>query len=114
MSDPLTIERIELVAVRVPLDRTYRGSKYKMTHRSTVITRVETSAGITGEAYAGDEDAGLDAIVGIIREEIAPALIGLDARAVERCWQAARPATADILRDRRLGLVACACVDTAI
>ena len=110
----LIIERIDLVAVRVPLDRTYRGSKYRMTHRSTIITQVHTSAGVVGEAYAGDEDAGLAEIVAIIRDEIAPQLIGLDARAVERCWEVARPATQDILRDRRLGLVACACVDTAI
>src|SRR6266508_3010599 len=82
-----------------------------MTHRSTVITQVHTLSGIVGEAYAGDEDAGLAQIVGIIRDEISPKLIGMDARAVERCWEAARPATQDILRDRRLGLVACACVD---
>jgi Enolase C-terminal domain-like/Mandelate racemase / muconate lactonizing enzyme, N-terminal domain len=110
----LTIERIDLVAIRVPLDRTYRGSKYRMTHRSTIITQVHTAAGIVGEAYAGDEDAGLEEIVAIIRDEITPQLIGLDARAVERCWEKARPATFDILRDRRLGLVACACVDAAI
>src|SRR5204862_94531 len=41
-------------------------------------------------------------------------LLGEDAFAVERCWQLARPATFDILRDRRLGLVAGACIDTAI
>lgn len=110
----LTIERIELIAIRVPLDRTYRGSKYRMTHRSTVIVQVHTAAGIVGEAYAGDEDAGLEEIVAIIRDEITPQLIGLDARAVELCWERARPATFDILRDRRLGLVACAGVDTAI
>ncbi len=114
MTAPLLIERIDVVAVRVPLDRTYRGSKYRMTHRSTIITQVHTSAGVVGEAYAGDEDAGLAHIASIICDEIAPALIGLDARAVERCWEVARPATQDILRDRRLGLVACACVDTAI
>ena len=33
---------------------------------------------------------------------------------MERCWELARPATYDILHNRRLGLVACACVDTAI
>ena len=110
----LIIERIDLVAIRVPLDRTYRGSKYRMTHRSTIIAQVHTSAGIVGEAYAGDEDAGLEEIAAIIRDEITSQLIGLDARAVERCWERARPATFDILRDRRLGLVACACVDTAI
>lgn len=110
----LTIERIETVAVRVPLDRVYKGSHYRMTHRSTIITRIYTASGIVGEAYAGDEDAGLADINAIILNEIAPVLIGEDAFATERCWQLARPATWDILRDRRLGLVATACVDVAI
>lgn len=110
----LTIEEIETVLVRVPLDRVYRGSHYQMTHRSTVITRVRTASGIVGEAYAGDEDAGLAEIDGIIHNEIAPALAGQDAYATERCWELSRPATWNILRDRRLGLVATACVDTAI
>jgi L-alanine-DL-glutamate epimerase-like enolase superfamily enzyme len=110
----LRIERIETIPVRVPLDRVYKGSHYKMTHRSTIITRVYTASGIVGEAYAGDEDAGLAEIDGIIHTEIAPKLIGQDAFAIERCWEIARPATWDILRDRRLGLVATACVDVAL
>jgi L-alanine-DL-glutamate epimerase-like enolase superfamily enzyme len=110
----LTILGIETVPIRVPLARVYRGSAYQMTHRSTIVTRVRTSEGIVGEAYAGDEDAGLLEIDAIIHREIAPRLVGEDALAVERCWELARPATHDILRDRRLGLVACACVDTAI
>jgi len=110
----LTIDRIETVAMRVPLDRVYKGSHYRMTHRSTIITRVHTASGIVGEAYAGDEDSGLEEIDAIINNEIAPLLIGEDAFATERCWDIARPATWDILRDRRLGLVATACVDGAI
>jgi L-alanine-DL-glutamate epimerase-like enolase superfamily enzyme len=110
----LTIERIESIPLRVPLPRVYRGSGYRMTHRSTVLTRVHTSEGIVGEAYAGDEDAGLAAIVAIVEEEIAPRLAGEDALRVERCFELARPVTFDVLRDRRLALVACACVDTAI
>ena len=55
----LTIERIETIPIRVPLARVYRGSHYRMTHRSTIVTRVHTREGIVGEAYAGDEDAGL-------------------------------------------------------
>ena len=35
-------------------------------------------------------------------------MVGLDIFATERCWEAALPATFDILRDRRLGLVALA------
>ena len=84
-----------------------------MTHRSTIVTRVHTG-GLVGEAYAGDEDSGLLEIDAIVSEEIAPALAGEDAMAIERCWELARPATFDILRDRRLGLVASAGVDTAI
>jgi hypothetical protein len=41
----------------------------------------------------------------IIDDEIATRLMGQDVRAIERCWQLSRPATFDILRDRRLGLV---------
>jgi L-alanine-DL-glutamate epimerase-like enolase superfamily enzyme len=110
----LTIRRIETVPIRVPLARIYRGSGYHMTHRSTIVTRIHTDDGVVGEAYAGDEDAALGQIEHIIRDEIEPRLAGEDAFAVERCWELARPATYDILRDRRLGLVACACVDTAI
>jgi D-galactarolactone cycloisomerase len=110
----LTISRIETFPIRVPLGRVYSGSHYRMTHRSTIVTRLHTEEGIMGEAYAGDEDAGLEEIDAVIHREIAPRLVGEDAFAVERCWELARPATWDILRDRRLGLVACACVDTAI
>jgi D-galactarolactone cycloisomerase len=109
----LPIVGIETTAIRVPLKRVYRGSHYHMTHRSTVIVRV-TVDGFVGEAYAGDEDSSLFEIERIINDEIAPVLIGQDALAIERCWELARPATFDILRDRRLGLVACAGVDLAI
>ena len=110
----LSIEAVETTQIRVPLGRVYRGSHYHMTHRSTVVTRIRASDGIVGEAYVGDENAGLGQIVDIIHGEIAPQLLGQDAFAIERCWELARPATFDILRDRRLGLVACACLDTAI
>lgn len=110
----LTISDIQVVAIRAPLAREFRGSYYRMTHRVTLVTRVYTTEGIVGEAYAGDEDAGLLEIAGIVTKEIRPKLIGEDAFGVERCWQLAYPATFDILRDRRLGLVALAGVDSAI
>jgi L-alanine-DL-glutamate epimerase-like enolase superfamily enzyme len=113
-SAPLTIEHVETVPIRVPLARVYRGSQYHMTHRSTTVCRVHLSGGIVGEAYAGDEDATLLEIDKVIHDELAPALRGEDARAIERCWQLTRPATFDILRDRRVGLVAAACIDAAL
>lgn len=113
-ADGLTITAIETIPVIAPLPRTFRGSYYRMTHRATLIVRVRTADGIVGEAYAGDEDKTLSDIEGIVRTEIAPNVVGLDAMATERVWQAGYPATFDILRDRRLGLVALACVDTAV
>lgn len=110
----LTITRIETEAIRIPLARTYRGSHYKMTHRSTIITRIYTASGLVGEAYAGDEDSSLLEIENIIQDELAPLLIGQDGSAIERLWEIARPATWDILRDRRLGLVACASIDVTL
>lgn len=111
---PLTITRIETIPIRAPLGADFKGSHYHMTHRSTLITRVYTSDGIVGEAYAGDEDATLLEIERIVHQELAPAMVGLDAMATERCWHAGYPVTYDILRDRRLGLVALAGVDAAI
>jgi L-alanine-DL-glutamate epimerase-like enolase superfamily enzyme len=110
----LSIATIETIPIRVPLVRTYSGSSYSMRHRSTVIAKVTGADGTVGEAYAGDEDSALEQIDRIIRDEIGPRLVGQDAFAIERCWELARPATFDILRDRRLGLVACAAVDAAI
>jgi L-alanine-DL-glutamate epimerase-like enolase superfamily enzyme len=109
----LRLERIETIPLRVPLARTYRGSAYKMTHRSTLIVRLHASDGTIGEAYVGDEDGALIEIDRIVHEEIGPRVLGDDLFAIERLWQLARPATFDILRDRRLGLVACAGIDTA-
>lgn len=111
---PLIIERIETIALRVPLGQTYQGSHYKMTHRSPLIIRLYTSAGIIGQAYTGDEDSSLGQILNILNNEIGPRLIGEDACNIERCWQLTRRTTFDILRDRRLALVATAAVDAAI
>jgi L-alanine-DL-glutamate epimerase-like enolase superfamily enzyme len=110
----LTIEAIEVTPVVVPLDREYRGSYYFMRNRCTVVTRIVTREGIVGEAYAGDEDATLPDIVSVITKELAPRLVGEDGFAIERCWERGFPVTYDLLRDRRIGLVALASVDLAL
>ena len=108
------ITSIETVPVRAPLPREFRGSFYRMTHRATLVVRVHTDAGVIGEAYVGDEDATAREIDAVLREEITPGVLNLDVRATERCWRAAYPSTFDILRDRRIGLVALAALDTAV
>lgn len=108
------IERIETIPLTVPLKHLYKGSYYKMRNRCTIITRIHTSDGVVGEAYNADSDEEQPEILGIIRDEIAPLVTGLDMRQVERCWRAMLPVTLDQLRDRRLPMQAIACVDTAI
>jgi D-galactarolactone cycloisomerase len=110
----VTITEIEQIPLVVPLGRVYQGSYYSMSNRCTVITRVHTSEGIVGTAYAADEEHTLHQIVDVARTEIIPRLIGQDAMQIERCWELGYPATFDQLRDRRIGLVALAGIDTAL
>lgn len=107
-------ERIEIVPIVAKLDHEFKGSYYHMTHRATVIVRLHTSDGLVGEAYAGDEVDTLGEIVTVIRNEIAPRLRGLDLGAPLGVWEALYPVTFNILRDRRIGLVALAAVDAAV
>ena len=110
----LTIERVETLALRAPLDRRYQGSAYSMDSRCTIVTRLSTADGLVSEVYSGDTDAEQALIVGIIHDELAPRVIGRSAADPEGAWRAMEPATNDILRDRGLALQAIACVDTAI
>lgn len=110
----LTITGIETVPMVAPLAREFKGSFYSMSQRATLVIELQTSGGVIGQVYVGDELAGLHEIDRIVRTEIAPRLLGLDAFRTQQCWEAAYPVTFDILRDRRLGLVALAAVDSAI
>jgi D-galactarolactone cycloisomerase len=110
----LTIQAIETTALRIPLNKVYRGSKYSMQNRCTIITRILTHQGVVGEVYTGDTDGEQDDVLAIIHNELAPALIGMDVFNTEGCWEAMKPATYDILRDRGVVMQAISAVDTAI
>jgi D-galactarolactone cycloisomerase len=110
----LIIERVEFIPLIMPLPKTFRGSYYFMTHRCTIITRIYTACGIVGECYNGDEYETQAAVLKILREEIAPRVVGLSAASPEICWEAALAPTFNILRDRKLALSAQACIDSAV
>ncbi len=110
----LTIQAIETEAIRVPLNRVYRGSKYAMQNRCTIITRILTQQGVIGEVYTGDTDDEQPIVRKIIQDELAPALIGMDVFNIEGCWERMKPATYDILRDRGVVMQAISAVDTAL
>jgi D-arabinonate dehydratase len=81
------ITRVEAIPLVRRLDKHFVGGTYRITNRNTLVTRIYTDQGITGEAYGGDEDQAQHRIVGLIREHLAPRLIGEDARDVERLWE---------------------------
>jgi D-galactarolactone cycloisomerase len=108
------IRSIETIPVIAPLAREYRGSHYRMTQRATLIVRLHTDEGLVGEAYVADEDKTLLEIERVLLDEIAPSVIGHELFATERLWEIGYRATFDILRDRRIGLVALAGLDTAV
>lgn len=106
--------KIETYALRAPLTRRFKGSAYHMDNRCTIVTRIETRGGLVSEVYNGDTDAEQDVIVGIIHDELAPAIMQRNVLDPEGCWQAMEPAARNILRGRGLALQAMACVDTAV
>lgn len=110
----MRIERIEVIPLVVPLRETFRGSKYSMSERATLITRVHTDAGVVGESYNGDEVHTQHLIAKIIIDELFPLIEGKDPRLVEQAWEAMLPPTFDILRDRGLVVMAMAAVDSAL
>jgi len=110
----MIIEKVAVTPIKVDLVRKFEGSHYGMTRRCTIITEVLTSEGATGFAYNADTDEDQAEILGIITDELAPAVTGTNPLEHERCWDAMQVATLDVLRDRRLAMQAIACVDTAI
>src|SRR5262249_26016214 len=100
-------------AIEIPLSRNFGGSKYNVTKRCTIITRIHTDNGLVSEVYNGDNRDHSRDVVEIIEKELAPMLIGEDAFAIERHWQRTFKA-AEGNRDRKLGMEAIACLDSAL
>lgn len=112
--DTLTIEKVEVIPIIMPLPRVFSGSNYYMSHRCTIITRIYTKEGIIGESYNGDEYEGQAEVVKILKEKLSDQLIGMNALEVEKCWETSLSSTFDILGDRNAAIQAQACLDSAI
>lgn len=108
------IVRIETIPLKVKLDRTAVGSNLKFTHRCAIVTRIHTDAGVVGECFNGSDDELQGAIMRVIAEEMTPKLIGRRVMAIDEVWDITRASTEPFLRDRRIGLRAQSCVDSAL
>jgi D-galactarolactone cycloisomerase len=107
------IHSIDAIAIDIPLTKNFGGSTYQVLKRSTVITRLRTDDGIVSEVYNGDNREHGREIVRIIREELAPLVVGMDVFASEAIW-AKLFALSTANRDRKTLMEAVACVDCAV
>ena len=109
----MRIDSIEATAISIPLTRDFGGSTYHVLKRCTVVTRVRTADGVTGEVYNGDNREHGPAIVRLIHELLAPLVKGEDLFALERVWDKMFAQTHTV-GDKKLLLEAIACVDCAL
>ena len=120
---PMKIIKIEVIPLVYKLEEAFSGGTYKISNRNTIVTRVHTDAGIVGEAFGGDEDRWQDRVVSLMRQHLAPMLIGEDARDVERLWELMFQCNVDLgnralhvidLINRAILMQAIAAIDNAI
>ena len=70
------IKSIQVIPLIRKLNQVFEGSTYRIVSRNTLYVRIETSDGIVGEAFGGDEDIYQQKVVEIANEFLAPRLIG--------------------------------------
>ena len=108
----MKIEKIEAIAISIPLKKDFGGSTYHVTRRCTVITRIH-AGGLVSEVYNGDNrDHGAE-IVRLIHEALAPLVIGEDIFATERIWEKMFALT-HTSGNKKVLLEAISCVDCAV
>lgn len=83
----MKIIAVEVIPLARKLEAEFLGGTYRVQNRNTIITRIHTDGGIIGQAFGGDEDQVQERIVALVRHQLAPLLVGEDARDVERLWE---------------------------
>ena len=82
----MRIEKVEAIAIRIPLTKVFSGSTYRVDSRCTVITRIHAE-GLVSEVYNGDDRSHGPELVHLIEQVLGPAIIGQDVFAWERVWE---------------------------
>ena len=109
----MRIHSVDAIAIDIPLTKNFGGATYSVLKRSTVITRLRTEGGLTSEVYNGDNREHGPEIVRLIKEELAPLVLGLSIFESERIWENMFARTVPN-RDRKTLLEAISCVDCAV
>jgi L-alanine-DL-glutamate epimerase-like enolase superfamily enzyme len=119
----MKITQVEVIPLQRKLESPFEGGTYRIDNRYTLVTRVHTDEGLTGEVFGGDEDMTQTEIVNLIRNTFTPMLIGEDPRDVERLWDKMWYCNVDLgnrglhqldMRNRGILTQAVAAVDNAL
>ncbi len=108
----MKIEKVEALAISIPLGKNFGGSTYDVTRRCTVVTRIH-AGGLVSEVYNGDNREHGAGIVRIIHEALAPLVVGRDVFSGESIWEQLFALT-HAAGDKKTLLEAIACVDCAV
>ncbi|SDV46854.1 mandelate racemase/muconate lactonizing enzyme family protein [Chitinasiproducens palmae] len=84
----MKIEHIEAIPLDMQLEEVFKGGTYQVASRPTIVTRVHLANGVVGETYGGDEFHTQTEIVSVMRDHLAPLLLGQDVRDFQRLWEA--------------------------
>jgi L-alanine-DL-glutamate epimerase-like enolase superfamily enzyme len=76
----MKITSVQTIPLEIPLPKTFSGSRYKKTKRSTIITKIYTDEGVVSEIYNGDNSEGYKEVIRYIHEVLEPLIVG------ENCW----------------------------
>jgi L-alanine-DL-glutamate epimerase-like enolase superfamily enzyme len=108
----MRIDKIEAVAISIPLKKNFGGATYDVKKRCTIVTRLH-AGGLVSEVYNGDNRAHGPELVRIIKKMLAPIAIGADIFAIERLWEKMFALTHSY-GDRKNLLEAISCIDCAV
>ncbi|ANN68120.1 mandelate racemase/muconate lactonizing enzyme family protein [Bordetella bronchialis] len=83
----MRVDHIEVIPLDMQLGEVFKGGTYQVASRPTLVTRVYLENGIVGETYGGDEFHTQKEIVAVMRDHLAPVLVGQDVRDFQRLWE---------------------------
>lgn len=83
---PVIVERIEVMLTEIPAKFPRQDAIQPFHKQETPIVRIYASDGAVGTGYTYTLGTGGSSIVALIRDHLAPALIGQDARCIEANW----------------------------
>ena len=109
----MKIEKVEAIAIRIPLTKIFSGSTYRVDSRCTIITRIH-AGGMVSEVYNGDDRSNGAEMVRLIEQVLGPAIIGQDIFGWERIWEMLVKKAIERISNHHLAMAAIACIDTAV